>query len=105
MRKRRQWFNAFGHLTRRLPAACIEECGGSGRRDAPVRHWRERLGFEVPRALAVDYLAASGGWDRAELEAEEAETLSERCLWCMCVDARESRRAGDATFQPFGLCL
>lgn len=101
----RPWFNEFGHLIRRLPAACIEECGGTGRRDAPVRHWRERLHFDVPRALAVEYLAASGGRERAELAECDAETLAVRCLWCMCVDARESRRAGDATFQPFGVCL
>lgn len=99
----RPWLDERGNLLRRLPAACIAECSGPGDRGPAVRHWRERLRFQVPTGPAVECLADLGAWERGELEATDPDTLSERCLWLLCCDAREFRSEGDPNAQPYGL--
>lgn len=101
----RPWLDEHGNLLRRLPTACIEECSARGQVAPAVRHWRTRLRFAVPAPLAVAYLATVGAWERAELTATDPDTLTERCLWLLCCDAREERREGNPTAQPFGLAL
>ena len=103
--RNRPWFDGSGYLLRRLPAACIEECSGPGERGPAVRHWVRRLKFEVPRAVAIEWLAQFGAWDRAELADTDSETLAGRVLWLLCCDANEMRAQGEANAQPFGVCL
>jgi len=101
----RPWLDERGNLLRRLPAACISECSGPGERGPAVRHWVRRLRFAVnfPAAVAREWLAQSGGWDRAELAEWDTDRLARTCLWLMCCDAREMRAQGEPFAQPFGL--
>lgn len=101
----RPWFDERGNLLRRLPAKCIEECSGPGERGPSVRHWVRRLKFAdgFPVAVAREWLARSGGWERADLAEWDAETLAIRCLWLMACDAREMRAQGEPNAQPFGV--
>jgi len=101
----RPWLDESGNLLRRLPSACISECSGPGERGPAVRHWVRRLRFAVnfPAAVAREWLAQSGGWERAELAEWDTDRLARTCLWLMACDAREMRAQGEPFAQPFGL--
>ena len=73
-----------------LGEECVADCSGPGRADEAVAYWRKRLGFQVPRDLAVEIVACSGGWDREELKDKSDDELSEICLWFAACDLRES---------------
>ena len=101
----RPWFDERGNLLRRLPAACISECSGPGERGPAVRRWVRRLRFaaDFPADVAREWLAQSGGWDRAELAEWDTDRLARTCLWLMACDAREMRAQGEPNAQPFGV--
>jgi hypothetical protein len=82
-------------LVEDLPAECVSDCSAPGQ-DAQeaVTYWRERLGFTVPRAYAVEYLRGFGSWE--DLDSVDDETLADRVLWLFAGDAREALRTGEA---------
>ena len=84
------WFDDQGNFIQDIPSACVEVCSGAGQQVHNVRYWRERLGFEVPRELAIDYLAHTGGWERDALNTTTDDELAEYVLWVACCDLRET---------------
>ena len=101
----RPWLDERGNLLRRLPAECIEVCGGPGEVSAPVRQWANRLRFanRFPVAVAREWLEQMGAWDRAELAEWDTDRIARTCLWLMACDAREMRAQGEPFAQPFGI--
>lgn len=95
--RRKPWFDAHGWIQKRLPREAIADCSASGPVDESVAYWRVKLHFEVPRDLAIAWLAEFGAWSSEELAALSDEDIAEKCLWLLCCDAREEKR------QPFGL--
>ena len=85
----RPWFRPDGELVREIPADCVEDCAHSGDCTADVEAWCARLGFTVPRDLAILWLAEFGAWDVAELTDASDDTLAERVLWLACCDIAE----------------
>lgn len=90
-----------------LPQDCILDCSASGSVDEAISYWREKLGFTVDRSRAIDYLVATGGWEREELVGvlpDFDNTLAERCLWCACGEFRgymdECEKAGVNPREP-----
>ena len=84
------WFNSHGYLLGTLPADCIADCAHSGPCDDDVRHWRQRLDFQVPRERATAYLREFGAWTAEELAAKSDEDLAEVVLWLACCQIRET---------------
>ena len=84
------WFNEHGEMVRNLPLDAVASCHHLGSCDADVAHWRARLGFEVPRDLAINWLREFGAWSEEELAAEPDDTLAERVLWIAAGDIQES---------------
>ena len=84
-----EWFDAAGWLTRDIPAECAADCSHSGDCLPDVEAWRERLGFTVPRDLAIRYLREFGAWDDEELTGATDDTLANRVLWIACGDLSE----------------
>ena len=73
------YFDKFGWFLGELPEDCVADCTTPGQ-DASisVAYWQNRLGFKVPRDLAIRYLKEFGAWD--SLETESDTTLADRCL-------------------------
>ena len=83
-----------------LPAECIADCSASGSVDDAVDYWQRKLDFTVDRKSAEKYLRQTGGWDAAELAAEDDVTLARRVLWIACCDLREERASGQSEGEP-----
>jgi hypothetical protein len=84
-----KWFDEHGWIVRDIPAEAVPDCHHAGACDEGVEYWRKKLGFEVPRKLAIEWLADFGAWTREELAEAEPETLAERVLWLACADIAE----------------
>ena len=84
------WFNPDGFVLRPIPAECIADCSHSGPCDDDVRHWREKLEFQVPRERATAYIREFGAWTPEELAAKSDEELAEVVLWLACCQVRET---------------
>lgn len=84
------WFDQYGNLVRDIPQLCIAECSHAGACDADVERWQKILGFNVPRQMAINYLAEFGAWSRSELNEKLTVDISQIVLWSACCDIRES---------------
>jgi hypothetical protein len=84
------WFDSDGYFLGILPADCIADCAHSGPCDEDVRHWRDRLEFQVPRERAVAYIREFGAWTSEELASKSDEELAEVVLWLGCCQIRET---------------
>ena len=73
-----------------LGELCVAECSSPGPSDVAVRHWREKIGFEVYVEEAVEYLLRYGAWEEDELREGGSEELAERVLWLACCQIAES---------------
>lgn len=69
-----------------FPPECVLDCTTPGQ-DASeaITYWRGRLGFRVPRELAVRWL--EDAWD--DLSMADDSTLADRVLWCACCNVME----------------
>ena len=85
-----KWFNSDGYLLGTLPADCIIDCSHSGPCDEDVKHWRERLEFQLPRDRATAYILEFVAWTAEELAAKSHEELAEVVLWLACCQIRET---------------
>lgn len=83
----REWFDEDGILIIAIPQACVHGCSHSGQCQDNVAHWVKELGFNVPRDIAVEYLAEFGAWE--DLEEVSDDELAERVLWIACGDIEE----------------
>lgn len=83
-------FDTYGNFHGELPADCVRDCSHAGQCDADVAFWRAQLDFQVPRDLAIAYLAEFGAWERADLMAKGDDDLADIVLWIACGDLRES---------------
>lgn len=83
-----QWFDRHGWLQGTIPQECVDDCSRPGRRDEDAMFWREKLGFTVPRDLAIPYLRETGAWSPEELAEFSDERLAETVLWIACGDIR-----------------
>jgi hypothetical protein len=91
-----EWFDEYGHFLGELPEECWQDCSAPGQDAAPmVEYWRKRLGFEVPREKAIEYLSEFGAWP---IESDEYDTglnqmnddeIAGKVLWCAACDMRE----------------
>lgn len=82
-------FDKYGYFLEELPEDCIRDCFSPGQ-DASeaVSYWRKRLGFQVPRELAVRYLREYGAWE--DLDTASDDMLADRCLWLAAGDIKEN---------------
>lgn len=91
------WFNHHGYLQRRIPKQCWQDCSTPGQ-DASesVEFWRNKLGFTVPREMAINWLASTGAWpcetDEYDLGLEDMtdDSLATNVLWLACCNMREN---------------
>jgi len=90
-----KWFNGYGHLQKEIPEDCVKDCTHQGDCSADVKAWVSKLGFVVPRKLAISYLDEYGAWD--DFDTVSDETLAERVLWVACGDIAEEG-------EWFGIC-
>lgn len=84
-------FNEYGYyIGKRIPVRCVRECtrGGQDASEA-VAFWVKKLDFDVPRQMAIDYLARTGGWTREELADAPQGDINARVLWLACHDMNE----------------
>jgi hypothetical protein len=84
------WFDCHGNLLGTLPADCIADCSHAGPCDEDVKHWRERLQFQVPRERAIAYIREFGAWTAEELADKTDDELAKVVLWLACCHLRES---------------
>ena len=96
-----EWFDANGWMIKTLPADCIEQCSGSGRKDEDVAFWVEELGFDkgLPREKTISFLVEYGAWDEDELNSMSETELAEKVLWIFANDLKEQayEQSGDET--------
>jgi len=74
-----------------FPVACIEACSAPGDVSEAVEYWLDTVGLPeaVSREEAIDYLEATGGWERDELEGMGIDELHKRILWLACCTFNE----------------
>lgn len=85
-----KWFDEDGTYTgEEIPAECVADGTAQGACDEAMAYWREKLDFTVPRKQAIDYVAASGGWEREELEEMSDDEIAEIVLWMACGQIKE----------------
>lgn len=86
-------FNEYGHFIGKLSPECVRECSAHMGFEA-VTKWRRQLDFQVPRELAIEWLASTGGWPKqsdkwsAGLNEMDDATLAGKVLWLACCDIR-----------------
>ena len=84
------WFD--GRESRRqLPAECVADCSGRGRRDEDVDAWVRRLKFDGPAWLIREHLKGYGAWDSSQL-CDHQQNLR-RLLWIWACDSWEDCEA------------
>lgn len=85
-----EWFDESGWSLKEIPEECVEDICHPGPADEAAEEWVERLGFEVPREKAIEYLREYGAWDKEELEAKSDKDLAITCLWLGAWDTKEN---------------
>jgi len=85
------WFDEHGWILKDIPEECIESCSHQGACDNDVEYWQEKLQFEVPRQMAIDYLREFGAWTVEELNEKNDTELAQIVLWLACGDTKEIR--------------
>jgi hypothetical protein len=89
-KSKKPWFDAYGNLLKKTPKQCVEDCSHQGECFEDVKHWQEKLNFQVPRKLAIEYLREYGAWDCWELQRMDETTLAQKVLWLACCDIKEN---------------
>lgn len=91
-------FNEYGHyIGKAFPKACVEACSHAGECFPDVERWQRKLGFDVPRDLAITYLREFGAWHIDELNEMTDVELAQKVFWIACCDIKENG-------EWFGLC-
>lgn len=85
-----EFFNQYGYFVGEFPEDCVVECSAAGEVKGAVEYWTGKLGFEVPRERAINYLAEFGAWSHAELNEMNDTDLAEKVLWLACCDIKEN---------------
>jgi len=80
-------FDEYGQFLGEIPEECVKDCSRPGDAYVPVLFWVNELDFNVPPALAREYLSSFGAWE--DLETCNQETLNERVLWLACCEIHE----------------
>ena len=95
LRFKNDWFDSqhIRESLRQLPAECVADCSGSGRKDAAVAFWLERLQFDAPAFWLRAHLKGYGCWDAGELCDHEENRA--RTLWIWANDCWEEPGAYD----------
>lgn len=84
-------FDQYGNYTgAEIPEQCVHECTIPGQDVTnAVNHWREKLDFNCPREMAINYLIDFGAWTSEELIAKSTDELSAIVLWIACNDIKD----------------
>jgi hypothetical protein len=100
-----EWFDESGVLLKQIPEEAVEDCSHQGECHDDCQFWVQKLNFEVPRDLAVEYLKSTGGWELEELQEMDNEELAIRILWIACGNIQEAFHSGeeDAEWAWIGL--
>lgn len=92
----KNFFNEKGWLTKKIPKACVIACYHQGECFYDIQTWIKKLGFTVPRDLAIGYLRDFGAWpivsnnyDKGLQDMNDGE-LAEKVLWIACGDIKEN---------------
>jgi hypothetical protein len=96
-----KWFDEHGWCTEDLPEECVADCSASGDVTENVEHWVDALEFEVPRQMAIDWLAEFGAWPRETDEYDtglndmEDRELAMKVLWLACGEQKDGQYEDD----------
>lgn len=89
-------FNEYGHFLGEIPAEAVADCTAQGDCSEACAYWQRKLGFEVPRDKAIDFLAEFGAWPRVSDKydtglVDMSDTdLAIKVLWVACGDIKEN---------------
>ena len=90
------WFDEYGNFIGELSDECVADCSSSGDVTESVEYWRDKIGWCVPRAMAILYLGEFGAWPKKTdeydtgLDDMEDEELAAKVLWIACGEVSEN---------------